>query len=49
LAQTFNVFYQKNPILEGENKALRVALTAATAQVIHNGLHLLGIATVEKM
>ena len=46
LAQTFNAFYQKNPIL-GEKK--RVVLTAATAQVLKNGLYLLGISTVERM
>jgi len=28
---------------------LRLALTAATAQVLHNGLYLLGISTVERM
>lgn len=46
LAQTFNAFYQKNPIL-GEKK--RVVLTAATAQVLKNGLYLLGISTIERM
>ncbi len=46
LAQAFNLFYQKHPIL-GESK--RLALTAATAQVLHNGLYVLGIATAERM
>jgi arginyl-tRNA synthetase len=46
LAQTFNVFYQKHTIV-GEPQ--RIALTGATAQALHNGLHLLGIATVERM
>lgn len=46
LAGTFNLFYQKHQILESDS---RLALTAATAQVLANGLHLLGIATVERM
>lgn len=46
LAQLFNGFYQKHSIL-GEPG--RLALTAATAQVLKNGLYLLGIETVERM
>lgn len=46
LAQAFNVFYGKNPIV-GDEK--RIALTAATAQVLKNGLHLLGINVLERM
>ena len=46
LAQTFNLFYQKHPII---GKPHRLALTAATAQVLKNGLYLLGIGTVERM
>ena len=46
LAGAFNLFYQKHLILESDS---RLALTAATAQVLANGLHLLGIATVERM
>ncbi len=46
LAALFNMFYQKHPIL---GTSQRLALTQATAQVLHNGLHLLGIATVERM
>lgn len=46
LAQAFNLFYQKHAIL---GKPERLALTAATAQVLKNGLHLLGIATAERM
>lgn len=72
LSQAFNLFYQKNRIIEQEaisNKqefktknqehsqtkndkqisAFRLALTAATAQVLRNGLGLLGIETLEKM
>ena len=46
LAALFNMFYQKHPIL---GTSQRLALTQATAQVLHNGLHLLGISTVERM
>lgn len=46
LAQQFNVLYAKHPIIGNES---RLALTAATAQVIRNGLYLLGIETPEQM
>lgn len=46
LAQMFNVFYQKHPIV-GNSSRLR--LTSATAQVLNNGLYLLGISSVERM
>lgn len=46
LASLFNTFYQKHPIVGSPH---RIALTAAAAQVMKNGLHLLGIATVERM
>lgn len=55
LAALYNLFYQKHPILkesvgtEEGKKEFRLTLTAATAQVLHNGLHLLGIQTVESM
>lgn len=51
LAQTFNQFYQKNPVLkaEGEQKQLRLLLTQGVGQVLKNGLHLLGIETVDRM
>ncbi len=78
LAQAFNSFYGKNPILEKASErqsaengikaselqsvsddastlrrhdatTQRLALTSATAQVIKNGLHLLGIKTLERM
>lgn len=53
LCSSFNLFYQKHSILdpkEGEEVAsFRLSLTASTGQVIKNGLHLLGIETVEKM
>ncbi|MEO6508355.1 MAG: arginine--tRNA ligase [Patescibacteria group bacterium] len=51
LAQTFNFFYQKHQILKSseDTKNFRLMLTEATAQVIKNGLKLLGVETVERM
>lgn len=52
LAQKFNLFYKKHKVLKAESKDLRdarLALTAAVAQVIKNGLYLLGIEVLEKM
>ena len=52
LAQHFNTLYAKHSIL-GEDGArvhtTRLALTAATAQILKDGLYLLGIETVERM
>lgn len=51
LAQAFNLFYQKLPILkaEDESRKVRLALTAATGNVIKKGLYLLGIDSPERM
>lgn len=51
LANEFNSFYQKAPIIGAEDnkKNLRLAITDATTQVLKNGLGLLGIETLEKM
>ncbi len=51
LAQKFNLFYEKHKILVKDSitKDSRIALTRAVAQVIKNGLYLLGIETVDKM
>lgn len=51
LAQKFNLFYQKSPVLKAEEQTrlLRLQLTAAVAQVLKNGLSLLGIETIEKI
>ncbi len=52
LAQSFNLFYQKQSILSAPNqemRTLRLELTAATGQVLKNGLNLLGIEIVETM
>jgi len=52
LAQAYNLFYNRQPILKAEPQKLvefRLALTAAVSQIIKNGLDLLGVETVEKM
>jgi arginyl-tRNA synthetase len=49
LSQRFNLFYQKHKIIGSENEIFRLELTNTTGQVIRNGLHILGIETVEKM
>ncbi len=51
LAQKYNLFYQKVSILSApkEEKDFRVAITAAVAQVLKNGLGLLGIEVLERM
>jgi len=52
LAQRFNSFYKNNPVLNAKNKGTknsRLILTQSSAQVLKNGLYLLGIKTVERM
>jgi arginyl-tRNA synthetase len=52
LSQTFNAFYQEVPVLQEENddlRSFRLQLVTATAQVIKNGLYLLGIDAPEEM
>jgi len=51
LSQKYNIFYEKCSILnaDSEQKKLRLAITAATRQVLENSLELLGIAVPEKM
>jgi arginyl-tRNA synthetase len=52
LSQTFNSFYQDVPVLQEPNeeiKDFRLQLITATAQVIKNGLYLLGIEAPEEM
>lgn len=49
-AQEFSRFYDAVPVLEeGEARTLRLALVAASAQTIKNGLWLLGIEVPERM
>lgn len=49
LGQRYNSFYNKQQILGSGNEGLRLKLTAAVAQVIKTGLHLLGIKVLEQM
>ncbi|MDR1710400.1 MAG: arginine--tRNA ligase [Propionibacteriaceae bacterium] len=51
LAVAFSVFYEHCPVLksEGEVRASRLALTAATGKVLAKGLDLLGIRAPERM
>ena len=51
LASTFNIFYQKHPILKAEEKIgeFRLALTEGVGKRIKQGLNLLGIESPEKM
>ncbi|MGI8419477.1 MAG: arginine--tRNA ligase [Candidatus Levyibacteriota bacterium] len=51
LAQTFNLFYQKSPILKTEEdiRAFRLHLTDKTGAVLKRGLHLLGISVPDHM
>ncbi|MBZ1356440.1 MAG: arginine--tRNA ligase [Candidatus Nealsonbacteria bacterium] len=52
LSQKYNLFYNRHPIIKAqgdEKKKLRIVITTAVAQVINNGLNLLGIEAPEKM
>ncbi len=52
LAQNFNSFYEKNPVIKAkskEKKILRLNMVKAYAQVVKSGLQLLGIETLKKM
>ncbi len=53
LAQSYNLFYAKHSILGADNSPevsqFRLGLTAGVAQVLKNGLYLLGIDTLAQM
>ncbi len=52
LAQKYNLFYNKYPIIKAKPAKLadfRLSLTAAVGQIVKNGLTLLGIETPRKM
>jgi len=51
LAQQFNLFYQKQPILKAEKieQEMRLFLVLVTAKVLKEGLKILGIAAPERM
>lgn len=51
LSQVFNQFYAACPILEADAKkrAFRLLMVEATAETLSQGLHILGIPTIERM
>jgi arginyl-tRNA synthetase len=52
LSQNLNAFYETSPVIQETNpeiRQLRIQLITATAQVIRNGLYLLGIEAPEEM
>jgi arginyl-tRNA synthetase len=49
LAQKYNAFYNAHKIIGSDDEEFKLALTAATAQILTNGLKLLGIKTPQKM
>ena len=49
LASAFNSYYAQNKIIGSEEESYRLALTAAVAQTLENGLDLLGIKVPGKM
>jgi len=49
LAQKYNLFYEKNLILNNESQDFRMALTKGVLQILENSLNLLGIEIPEKM
>lgn len=51
-ARAFSAFYRDCPVVKADDEELRqarLALTAATAQALHNGLALLGVRAPERM
>jgi len=49
LASKFNTFYGADKIVGSDKELFRLALTAATGQILKNGLSLLGISAPERM
>lgn len=49
LAKSFNLFYEKYPILGSEKQELRMLISKRVGETIKLGLYLLGIETVERM
>jgi len=51
IADTFNDFYHRNPVLseESEVRMHRLAIVDSTRIVLRNGLELLGIEALERM
>lgn len=49
LSSKFNTFYNKHKIVESDEEEFRILLSKGTAQVLKNGLKLLGIESPNKM
>ena len=49
VARKYNEFYAKNRIIDEKEEDFRIFLTKTTASILHEGLYLLGIKTIEKM
>ncbi|OGE30348.1 arginine--tRNA ligase [Candidatus Daviesbacteria bacterium RIFCSPHIGHO2_01_FULL_44_29] len=49
LAKSFNLFYQRCPILKSDKEAFRLELTERVTDTIKSGLYLLGIEAPERM
>jgi arginyl-tRNA synthetase len=49
LAQKYNNFYNSHKVIGSDQEEFRLTLTAATAQILANGLKLLGIQAPERM
>lgn len=49
LAQKYNAFYNKDKIIASDNESFRLEITRACAQILTNGLDLLGITSPERM
>lgn len=49
VAKVFNLFYQRHRIIESDQKAFRLQLTAAVAESLKKGLELLGIEAPQQM
>lgn len=49
LSKSFNLFYQKWPIIKSQEQEFRLALTKRVGEVLDRGLFLLGIESLERM
>jgi len=49
IARSFNEYYAKSKIIDGENEALGVFMTQSVASVLERGMKILGIKTLSKM
>lgn len=49
LSKSFNLFYERHPVLSSEKSVFRLELVKKTAEIIKLGMNLLGIEVVERM